>query len=256
MTAAIQRDVRILADAAAIARRAADHFVDAANKAVAARGVFTVALSGGSTPRALYTLLADDSAYRSKIPWDKLRLFFGDERHVPPDHADSNYRMANDTLFSKGVVKPEQVFRIKAELDAEQAALDYEQSLRSFFKLSDAQLPRFDLVYLGMGDEGHTLSLFPGTRGLHPAANRFVIHNWVGKFYTERITLTFPAANNAAEIVLMITKPDKALALKGVLEGPYEPEQLPVQSINPVNGHAIWLVDRDAAKLLTVGVKE
>jgi 6-phosphogluconolactonase len=256
MPAPAQRDIRILADPAAITRRGADEFVKAASESVAKNGVFNVAFAGGSTPKSLYALLADDPAYRSKIAWDKMRVFFGDERHVPPDSSESNFRMASETLFSKGLLKPEQIARIKGEYpDTEKAALEYELVLRTYFQLKDGEYPRFDLVLLGMGDEGHTLSLFPGTKALHPAG-RIVVRNWVGKFYTERITITAETANHANRVMFLITRADKAPALKAVLEGPYEPEQLPAQFIQPASGNALWLIDRDAAKMLSVGIRE
>ena len=256
MPAPAQRDIRILADPAAITRRAAEEFVKAASESVAKNGVFNVALAGGSTPKSLYAMLADDPIYRAKIAWDKLRVFFGDERHAPPDSPESNFRMAGEALFSKGLLKPEQIARIKGEYpDPEKAALEYEQVLRAYFQLKDGEYPRFDLVLLGMGDEGHTLSLFPGTRALH-ASPRIVVRNWVGKFYTERITITSETANHANRVMFLITRADKAPALKAVLEGPYEPEQLPAQLIRPESGNALWLIDSDAAKMLTVGTRE
>jgi 6-phosphogluconolactonase len=256
MPAPAQRDIRILADPAAITRRAADEVVKAASEAVAKNGVFNVAFAGGSTPKSLYALLADDPAYRAQITWDKIRIFFGDERHAPPDSSESNFRMASEALFSKGLLKPEQIARIKGEYpDTEKAALEYEQVLRAYFQLKAGEYPSFDLVLLGMGDEGHTLSLFPGTKALH-APGRIVVRNWVGKFYTERITLTAEAVNHANRVMFLITRADKAPALKAVLEGPYEPEQLPAQLIHPASGNALWLIDRDAAKMLTVGIKE
>jgi 6-phosphogluconolactonase len=256
MPAPAQRDIRILADPAAITHRAADEFVKSASEAVAQHGVFNVAFAGGSTPKSLYALLADDPAFRSKIAWDKMRVFFGDERHVPPDHSDSNFRMASEALFSKGLLNPEQIARIKGEYpDTEKAALEYEQVLRAYFQQKDGEYPRFDLVLLGMGDEGHTLSLFPGTKALHPGS-RIVVRNWVGKFFTERVTITAETANHANRVMFMITRADKAPALKAVLEGPYEPEQLPAQFIQPLSGNALWLIDRDAAKMLSVGIRE
>ena len=250
MTLTAQREVVILPYAAAITRRAAGEFVNAAIEAIAQKGSFTVALAGGSTPKALYSLLADDPAFRSKLPWPKMHFFFGDERHVPPDSDQSNFRMANEAFFSKGVVKPEQITRIHGEYaDTEKAALEYEQALRAYFKLQDGEYPRFDLVLLGMGDEGHCLSLFPGTQALH-ASHRIVVRNWVGKLFSERITLTAAAANNANRVIFLVTRSDKALALKAVLEGPYEPEQLPSQLIQPVSGNLLWLVDQAAASKL------
>jgi 6-phosphogluconolactonase len=252
----VTREVVILADGAAIAKRAAAEFVRIAKEAVAEKGVFTVALAGGSTPKALYSLLVDDPTLRSQLPWDRMHMFFGDERHAGPTDADSNFRMANEAMLSKSPLKPERVTRIKGEYpDTEKAALEYEQELKSFFKLGPGQLPRFDLVLVGMGDEGHALSLFPGTKALHPG-DRFVVRNWVGKLYTERITITAAVASNAANVIFMVTKPDKALALKAVLEGPFEPEQLPSQSIQPVNGKLLWLVDSAAGGMLTSGIRE
>jgi 6-phosphogluconolactonase len=252
----VDREIRILADGAAIARRVAQEFVQAAAEAVRTRGSFNVALAGGSTPKALYSLLVNDPALRSQVPWDKMHLLFGDERHVPPDHPDSNFRMATETMISKAPVKPEQVTRIKGEYpDAGQAALEYEKALREYFKLKDGEYPRFDLVLAGMGNEGHTLSLFPGTKALH-ADGRIAVRNWVGKLYAERITLTAPAASNAARVIFMVTGADKAPALKAVLEGPYEPEQLPAQLLQPKNGKLLWLVDTAAGSMLSIGIRE
>jgi 6-phosphogluconolactonase len=249
-------EIRILSDLGAIAKRAAQEFLQAATSAVAEKHSFTVALAGGSTPKALYSLLASDAGLRAQLPWDKMHLYFGDERNVAPDHPDSNFRMATEALISKAPLKPEQATRIKGEYkDTEKAAQEYEQALRASFKLADGQFPRFDLVLLGMGNEGHTLSLFPGTKALHET-RRIVVRNWVGKLYTERITLTAPAANQAALVIFMVTGADKALALKGVLEGPYEPEQLPSQIIRPQSGKLLWLVDTAAGGMLTTGIRE
>jgi len=252
-----ERELRILPDAAAITRRAAELFVQAAREAVATSDAFSVALSGGSTPKALYSLLAGDLGLRSQFPWEKTHFFFGDERHVPPDHADSNFRMANEALFSKALVKPSRITRIKGEYeDTEKAALEYEQALRGYFIIEQGEFPRFDLVLLGMGDDGHTASLFPGTKALYAPADRVVVRNWVGKLYTERITLTAPAINQANQVIFLVTRADKALALKAVLEGPYEPEQLPAQLIQPAHGNLLWLVDQAAGALLATGIRD
>jgi 6-phosphogluconolactonase len=249
------RQVEILPDPAAITRRAAEEFVKSANQAVSQKGAFTVALSGGSTPKSLYAMLADDPALRSKLPWPQMHFFFGDERHAAPDSPESNYRMVNEALFSKGIVKPEQVTRIHGEYeDTEKAALEYEAVLRAYFKLKDGEFPRFDLLLLGLGEEGHCLSLFPGTQALH-ASRRIVVRNWVGKLYTERITLTAPAANQSNRVMFLVTRSDKALALKAVLEGPYEPEQLPAQLIQPVSGNLLWLIDQAASSKLATQVR-
>ena len=249
-------DVRILTNIDAIAKRAAQDFLQSATQAVSEKGSFTVALSGGSTPKALYSLLTADAALRSQLPWDKMYMYFGDERSVGPDHADSNFRMATETMLSNVPIKPEQVFRIKGEYkDTEKAAQEYEQVLRTSFKIAEGQFPRFDLVYLGIGNEGHTASLFPGTKALHET-KRLAVRNWVGKLYTNRITLTAPAINNAARVIFMVTGADKALALKGILEGPHEPDQLPAQLIQPPNGNLVWLVDTVAGGMLSIGIRE
>ena len=250
----MDREVRILPDGAAIAKQAAQELVQAGASAVKKKDSFAVALAGGSTPRTLYGLLVNDPALRAQIPWEKMHLFFGDERSVGPDHPDSNFRMATEALISKAPLKPEQIARIKGEYqDTAKAALEYEQALRAYFHLSNGQFPRFDLVLLGMGNEGHTASLFPGTTALHEN-HRIAARNWIGKLYTERITLTAPAINNAALVIFMVTGADKAPALKAVLEGPYEPEQLPAQMIQPTNGKLLWLVDTAAGGMLSNGI--
>jgi 6-phosphogluconolactonase len=250
------REVRILPDGASIARRAAQKFVEAAAAAVTERGSFSVALAGGSTPKALYGLLVNDPTLRAQLPWDKMHLFFGDERHVGPTDPDSNFRMATEAMISKAPLKPEQVTRIKGEYpNAEQAAREYEQAIRSHFKLLEGQFPRFDLVLLGMGSEGHTASLFPGTKALHEKA-RIAVSNWVGKLLTDRITLTAPAINNAYRVIFTVTDADKAPALTAVLERVYEPDQLPAQLIQPANGTLLWLVDAAAGGLLTRAIRE
>jgi 6-phosphogluconolactonase len=252
----VDREIRILADGAAIAKRAAQEFVQAAAAAVRAKGSFNVALAGGSTPKALYSLLVNDPSLRSQVPWDKIRLFFGDERHVGPGHPDSNFRMATEAMISHVPLTKDQVLRIKGEYaDTAEAAREYEQALQSYFKLKPGEYPRFDFLLAGMGNEGHTLSLFPGTKALH-ADGRIVVRNWVGKLYTERITLTAPAASNAAQIIFMVTGADKACALKAVLEGPFEPEQLPAQLLQPQNGKLLWLVDAAAGSMLATGIRD
>lgn len=246
----MDRTIRIFPDVAAIAQHAANIFVNAAKQAVKERGVFRVAMAGGSTPKTLYALLVSEP-FRSQLSFDKMKLFFGDDRHVPPDHPDSNYRMVSENFVSKTPIRPEQVFRMKTELqDTEKAALEYEQTLKTQFALKPGELPRFDLMMLGMGNEGHTLSLFPATTALRDNG-RLVVRTWVGKLYTERITCTAPVANNSAAVLFMIAGADKAPALKAVLEGPYEPDQLPTQYIKPANGKLIFLVDSAAGGMLS-----
>jgi 6-phosphogluconolactonase len=248
------REVRLLANANAIAQAAAAEFLDAALEAVRQKGTFSVALAGGSTPKDLYGLLSSDPL-QVKVPWSKMQFFFGDERHVPPNDPESNFRMATEAMLAKAPIDPKQVHRIKSEKpNASEAAQEYEQELRESFNVKPDELPRFDLVLLGMGPEGHTASLFPGTKALKEQ-RRLVVSNWVGKFYTDRITLTPPVLNNAARIIFMAHGAEKAPALKAVLEGPYEPEQLPAQMINPPTGRVVWLVDPSAASMLAPQAK-
>jgi len=245
-----ERTVELFATGTEIACHAAQVVARIWNQAAAARGVFRVALAGGSTPKALYSLLAEHPALRNSLPWDKLQVFFGDERHVGPGHPDSNFQMATDAMLSKVPVRPEQIHRIKGEYpDTAQTAREYEEEIRREFGLGPGEFPRFDLILLGMGNEGHTLSLFPGTKALGEG-RRIVTRNWVGKLYTERITLTAAAANQSAHVLFLVTGTDKACALKAVLEGPYEPEQLPAQIIHPERGEVTWLVDQAAGGML------
>lgn len=249
------REIRILADANAIAQTAAAEFLEAAKEAVRKKGNFCVALSGGSTPKALYGLLMDNPVLQAMVPWGKIQFYFGDERHVPPDDTESNFRMAMEAMLAKAPVDARQVHRIKGEEpNAAQAAEEYEEDLRTSFRLAEGQLPRFDLALLGMGPEGHTASLFPGTVALKEE-RRLVVSNWVGKLYRDRITLTPPVLNNAARIIFMVHGAEKAPALKAVLEGPYEPDQLPAQIIKPKEGKVLWLVDPTAAAMLVPQAK-
>ena len=248
--------LRILDGTDALCEAAAAEFLSAAADAVREHGSFSVALAGGSTPKALYAMLATDPQLRAGIPWDKLYFFFSDERHVPPDHPDSNFRMAQEAMLSKVSLAPQQVARIKGEYpDARQVAREYEQTLRDFFHLAAGRLPRFDLVLLGMGPDGHTASLFPGTRALREG-KRLVVSNWVEKLGTDRITMTVPVLNNAARILFLVQGEEKASALKVVLDGPRNPGQLPAQLIQPANGQLLWLVDKAAARLLSTAAQQ
>jgi 6-phosphogluconolactonase len=236
--------VKVLPDAAALFRAAADEFTRLASDAVRENGRFTVALSGGSTPRSLYSLLA--TAYQSAVPWKQIFVFFGDERHVPPDSSESNYKMANDAMLSKVPIPAENVFRIRAENpNAESAAQAYEESLRKVFHLVPGEFPRFDLTFLGMGPDGHTASLFPDSAGLNET-RRLVVANWIEKFKTYRITLTLPVLNNSRSVVFLTSGADKAPMLRDVLEGHRTPPY-PCQLVNPLNGRIMWMVDEAAA---------
>lgn len=246
----MSRVVRIFETPQDFYEAAANIVIEAANSAIAARGSFGVALSGGNTPRSLYALLTTDP-WRARIDWSRVLFFFGDERHVSPDHPDSNYRMANEALLSKLSLRPDQVWPIKGEYpDAAKAAIEYEQVLREQLPPAANGIPQFDLVLLGLGPDGHTLSLFPGTKALDVPAGRLAVSNWVGKFFTDRITITAPVANQARQVVFLVRGVDKQLPLKAVLEGPFEPLQLPAQLIQPSTAPVLWLLDGEAAGLL------
>jgi 6-phosphogluconolactonase len=238
-------------DAAALARRAAQYFAEKSAAASAANGRARIAISGGSTPKAAFALLADTSQpWRAEMPWNKLDLWWVDERCVPPDDPDSNYRMTREALLSKVPLKPEQIHRMEGELDPSEAAARYEMELRNGFGLRDAELPRFDLLGLGMGPDGHTASLFPHTEALHEA-DRLVTANHVGTVKDSwRVTLTQQVLNNAADVFFLIGGQDKAEILKEVLLGPHDPERLPSQLISPAGGILTLLLDRAAAALL------
>ena len=230
---------------------AAELVASAAAEAVADRGRFTIALSGGSTPKSLYTLLATNA--RTSLPWDRMFFFFGDERHVPPTDPESNYRMADEAMLSKIPVAQSNVFRVMAENpDAKAAADAYEQSLRKFFSLEAGQFPSFDLILLGMGPDGHTASLFPGTEGLQEKS-KLVIANWVEKLKTSRISLTLPVLNAARCVAFLVSGTDKAAVLKSVLEGDAPAEQYPAKLVRLAQGKLIWLLDRAAASALSSG---
>jgi 6-phosphogluconolactonase len=242
--------IKVAADNAALNLMAVEEFCCCAKTAITARNRFCVALSGGNTPRAVYSLLATK---KDLLPWDKIYIFFGDERHVPPEHSDSNYRMANESLLSRVPLPQKNIYRVRAELDAKVAAQEYEDQLREFFQLQDIRLqnndwPQFDLILLGLGDDGHTASLFPGSLAL--AENtRMVVANWVKKFNEYRITLTFPVLNQAAEVMFLVSGESKAHILKDVLNLE-STNTYPVQRVQPANGRLLWFLDQPAARLL------
>ncbi|MFN2455846.1 MAG: 6-phosphogluconolactonase [Pyrinomonadaceae bacterium] len=232
-------------DAADVARRAADRIIEIARAAIEATGRFSIALGGGSTPKKLYELLASDD-YRNEIEWEKVHIFFGDERCVPPDDEQSNYRMANEAMLARVPLPQQNIHRMIGEGDAVANARLYEDELRSYFE--DETWPRFDVVLLGMGDDGHTASLFPGSLALQEQT-AWVASNWVEKFNTFRITLSAPAINHAAHVMFLITGAGKAERLPEVINGARDTNRLPSQLIQPqaAGGALEWLVDKDAA---------
>lgn len=234
--------IEIFANSQELARGAAEYFVERSGEAVAQKGFFTVALSGGSTPKALYQLLADpEEPFHTQVPWSRTHFFWSDERHVPPNHPDSNYRMAYEAMLSRVPVPESNVHRVHSENpDAAAAANDYEQTL---LQLTKQTLPELDLILLGLGGDGHTASIFPGSEVLHET-QRLIAAPWVEKFNSYRITMTLPLLNNAASVVFLVSGAEKAEIVKKVIEGP---KQYPAQAVQPTHGQLVWMLDRLAA---------
>lgn len=236
--------VDVYEDKEELARAAARDFVERSKRAIEETDRFAVALAGGSTPEATYELLAREHA--DDVEWDRVHVFFGDERSVPPDSEDSNYRMADEALLSH--VSPGGVYRMRGELLPDEAAVAYEAELREFFD-TPGRPPEFDLVMLGIGDDGHTASLFPGTPALG-VTDRWVAQNPVPKLETVRITLTLPVLNAAKAVDFLVAGEGKAETLKEILEGDADPEQYPAKLVRPA-GDLTWMVDRAAAGTLS-----
>lgn len=237
-------------DLAALARHAAQFLVELAEKAVAERGVARIAVSGGSTPKTAFAALAEPGEEFSKrMPWNKLELYWVDERCVPPDHRDSNYRMTREALLDRVPLKPKQIHRIEGELKPEEAATRYEAEIRRSFGLKGTGLPQFDAVQLGMGIDGHTASLFPYSDALR-VTDRAVAANFLYDKDAWRITLTAPVINQARTVFFLVAGVEKALILNQVFEGAHNPNQLPSQLIEPAGGILTLLLDQAAATLL------
>jgi 6-phosphogluconolactonase len=241
---------RVLPTPEATARAAAQLFTDAAVKAASGRGIARIAISGGTTPKAMFALLASPAEpFLKQVPWDKLELYWVDERCVPPDDAESNYRMTKEALLSKVPLAAERVHRMEGELEPEVAAARYEAVIRNTFRLEGAETPTFDLVQLGMGDDGHTASLFPHTDALNEMSH-IVVPNHVPQKDTWRITLTWPVINQGREVAFLIEGSGKAQVLHDVFLGPYQPETYPSQIIRPASGRLTLLLDAAAAAKL------
>lgn len=239
--------VEIFEDSRALFAAGADRVIAAAKAAVAQRRRFTIALSGGSTPRGLYRVLGEEPR-RSAMPWSSTQIFWGDERHVAPSDPDSNYRMTLEALLSNVPIPPQQVHRIKAEEpDARVAALMYEHDLREVFQIAPGTVPRFDCILLGLGGDGHTASLFPNTAALDEET-RLVVANDVPQLHTDRITLTYPVLNAAALVLFLVEGEGKAGILPEVLR---PGSTLPSARVHPIDGEVIWMIDRAAAANLT-----
>jgi 6-phosphogluconolactonase len=241
-----QPEIIIEPTPANLARSAADLFVQTVSDAQQQRGVARIALSGGSTPRALFTLLASDE-YAKKLDWQSVDIFWGDERTVPPDHADSNYRMAHETLLRTLPVPEVRIHRMRGELDPVAAAGDYSLVLQQVFELSEANaVPRFDLILLGLGPDGHTASLFPHTSALD-VRDQLVVANPVPQQQTTRLTLTVPVLQAAAHVHFLVAGKDKAVAAHRAIEGAWDPAETPSQYLRGATGQVTWLLDSAAA---------
>ena len=234
-------NLEILETPGDLARAAAELFVAKSSEAVAERTSATIALSGGSTPKLLYQLLADpNQPFRELVPWPSIHFFWTDERHVLPDDPESNYRMANEVMLSHVPVARDNVRRVMSEYTAVAAAEDYEQTL---LRIVPGKPPRFDLILLGVGTDGHTSSIFPDSEVLHET-KRLVAAPWVEKLKSYRITMTLPLINNAASVVFLVSGGEKAEIVREVLQGS---KRYPAQEVNPINGELVWMLDREAA---------
>lgn len=244
-------ELRVFPDHEALSRAAADTFLSAAADAIRDRRLFTVALAGGNTPRRTYEIIAQiwRAAPGGPLDWSRVHPFWGDERHVQPDHPDSNFRMADEVLIRHVPIPPGNVRPIPSALpDAGEAADRYQKELRDFFPLHAAELPRFDLILLGMGVDGHVASLFPGSAALE-IRDRLVAASWVERLQSWRITLTLPVLNHAANLLVMVAGREKSETLRRVIEGPHTPPLLPAERLKPDSGTLLWLADEEAAWL-------
>jgi 6-phosphogluconolactonase len=237
-------------DAAALTQRAARYFVEGAEAAVTRKGWARIAISGGNAPKPVFEALADPKQpWLARMPWNKIEVFWVDERCVPPTDAASNFKMAREAMLDRVPLTPEQIHRMQGELEPEAAAARYESALRNSFRLEGAETPRFDVIQLGMGPDGHTASLFPHTPALHELG-RLAIANHTNAAQAWRLTLTAPVINNGAQVFFLIAGADKAQVLKDVFLGPRDPERLPSQLIRPASGILTLLLDRASAALL------
>ena len=233
--------LQIFQDSQALAKAAAEKFIQLADQSILTLGRFSAALSGGNTPGSLYKMLALPEN-KARLDWDYIHLFLGDERHVPPDHPESNYRMVREILLNQIDIPLKNIHRVPTELDVHQAANSYEASMREYF---EGDWPRFDLVLLGMGEDGHTASLFPHSKGLEDETHWFIA-NYAPKRDAWRLTLTKNAINAARDILIMVSGKSKAKILKEVLTFTGEKEKKPINLISPSNGKLAWFVDQDS----------
>lgn len=232
--------VQVARDEAGFFKQAAQLFLESAAAAVRTRGRFTVSLAGGSTPKKLYSLLSE-SYYRQRVDWEKTYVLWGDERTVPPTNNDSNYKMAHDALLAKVPISSDHILRIPAEMTSPfEAAKTYEQKLRVLF---GKHVPKIDLMLLGLGEDGHTASLFPRTEALNEM-DRWTVANTVEALSTTRITLTLPVINNSHRILFLVAGESKAAIVKEILREDLPQNRFPAQLVTPFDGELIWLFDK------------
>lgn len=239
---------RVFENSQALAAAAAEAIVRAAVEAVGARGRFTIALAGGSTPRQTFERLAGQP-WSEAMPWDRTLVFFGDERCVPPEHPESNYRMAQETLLGKVAIPPTNVVAMRCDDNPEAAAAAYAARLAEIFGTRRGERPRFDLILLGMGLDGHTASLFPGSPALKEVTRTVIAVHASAAAVPQRVTLTLPVLNAAAAVIILVAGAEKAKAVKAVLA---DGAPLPAGMVRPVDGRLVWMLDRPAAALLGV----
>jgi len=242
-----ERKIIVLERPESLYVHAAEEIAHFSGEAICSHGEFCIALSGGATPASVYELFA--TRFHLSVDWKDVQFFWGDERCVPPDHELSNFAMANRMMLSKLSLKPEQIHRMRGELAPEAGARAYEEELRRAFALAPGELPRFDLVLLGLGDNHHTLSLFPGDPAIHET-RRMVAAVDVDAEPRRRLTFTPPVVNNAQRVMFLAAGQSKAAAVRDIIEGPRDPDKFPAQAIDPEDGELIWVLDQAAASLL------
>jgi 6-phosphogluconolactonase len=238
--------IEVLSDLETVSLRAASIFVSASRNSIAKKKRFAVAISGGSTPRRLYTLLGSD-AYRHRVDWQYVHFFWADERCVPKEDEASNFRTAFDTFLSKIALPDRNIHRIKGEETPDKAAKDYEEEIRRSF--GESERPGFDLIILGVGEDGHTASLFPGSKSLEETV-RLAIPVYLGEPRKNRITLTLPVLNNADQILFLVAGPSKASVLSEILGEKEKRKWFPAGLVRPARGNMTWLIDQEAAAKL------
>jgi 6-phosphogluconolactonase len=240
--------IRVCVNVAELVREAAGHIVSTLQEAIRLSGSASFVLSGGATPRSVYDLLGSEE-FRDRIEWPKVHIFWGDERCVPPGHPESNFRMANESLIRRIAIPAANVHRIPAERPPQEAARMYQSEIRRVLQLREQERPRFSLVLLGLGEDGHTASLFPRTQALQERL-RLVTEVYVESVNGSRVTLTLPAINNARQVVFLVTGKQKARILQAIAAT--DVPEYPANLIRPASGSLLWMVDADAASQLTL----